>query len=364
MPRPIRLLACVSHHGLGHLAQVGPVLRALQALHPNLHFTVRCTAPLARQQELLGVPFEAEHEADDFGLLMAGSLDVRVAETLAAYRDLHARLPAAVDACTEALARHEPDLILSDCAYLPLLAARRLARPSVLLGSFTWAHALAAYCGDTPDARAVQEEMLAAYRSASLHLAPEPSMPMPELPAAQPIGPLARRGTRRREELAARLGITEDTRVVLLFMGGVPTRLPLADWPRHEGVVWVVSHSEVPERADMFGSGETGLEWLDLLASADALVTKPGYGSITEAVCNAVPVVFVRRGAWPEEPGLITWLRARGVGVEVTREALSQGDLGEALAGVWVALRPHAPAPTGGDDAARAIVGLLGLSRS
>jgi len=359
MPRPPRVLACVSHHGLGHLAQVGPVLRALRVLRPDATFIVRCTAPLARQEELLALPFTAVQQADDFGLLMAGSLDVRRQDTLAAYRALHATLPAHSAATAAAIATLRPDVIIANAGYLPLLAARHLGVPGVLLASFTWAHALAAYCEHGPELDALTSAMFAAYGGADLHLAPEPSLPMPELPLARAIGPIARLGRCQPDTLRARLGLDPGQRVVLLFMGGVPTPLPLADWPRAPKIAWVVSHSERPRRPDMYPPGQTGLDWPDLLASADALVTKPGYGSITEAACNGVPVAYVRRGAWPEEPGLLAWLGRHGRGVGVSREALERGDLEPALSALWAQSAPPRPQPTGAEAAAAAIAGLL-----
>jgi len=353
------VLACVSHHGLGHLAQVGPVLRALRVVRPDVTFTVRCTAPLARQEELLALPFTAELLADDFGLLMAGSLDVLREETLAAYRALHAELPRQVAATAAACERLRPDVVIANAGYLPLLAARRLGVPAVLLASFTWAHALAAYCGDAPEVASLTAQMLAAYAGADLHLAPQPSLATPELPGAQTIGPIARSGRADPGLLRARLGLPAEVRVVLLFLGGVPTTLPLAAWPQAADIAWVVSHSDLPARPDMYPAAAAGLAWPDLLSSADALVTKPGYGSITEAACNGVPVAYVRRGAWPEEPGLLGWLHQYGRGVEIARADLELGDLRSALATLWERPPPPRPVASGADEAAAAIARLL-----
>jgi hypothetical protein len=97
----------------------------------------------------------------------------------------------------------------------------------------------------------------------------------------------------------------------------------------------------------------TGLSFVDLLASCDALVTKPGYGSFVEAACNGVPVLYVPRGDWPEEGSLIAWIEQSGGCSPMTRE---QWDGGEFL-GVLDAItagQPPAPVEASGSEQAAA----------
>ena len=42
------------------------------------------------------------------------------------------------------------------------------------------------------------------------------------------------------------------------------------------------------------------MNFADLLASSDALLCKPGYGSFVEAASCGVPVLYVARPDWPE----------------------------------------------------------------
>ena len=65
----------------------------------------------------------------------------------------------------------------------------------------------------------------------------------------------------------------------------------------------------------------------DLLASSDALLCKPGYGSFVEATCGGTPVLHVSRADWPESAALVEWLQEHGACREVSRERLEQGDI-------------------------------------
>ena len=64
------LLVTISGHGLGHLAQTGPVLQALQRRRPDLRLTVVSTLPQSRLRERIGPALEPVTRALDFGFLM------------------------------------------------------------------------------------------------------------------------------------------------------------------------------------------------------------------------------------------------------------------------------------------------------
>lgn len=74
------------------------------------------------------------------------------------------------------------------------------------------------------------------------------------------------------------------------------------------------------------------MPFIDVLASCDVLLTKPGYGAFTEAVCNGVSVLYVARRDWPEEPYLVAWLQQFGQCQEIQPRQLEAGDFGAELA--------------------------------
>lgn len=97
------------------------------------------------------------------------------------------------------------------------------------------------------------------------------------------------------------------------------------------------------------------MSFTDLLSSVDAVITKPGYGTFTEAACNGTPVLYQRRTDWPEQECLIAWLEQHGCCGEIDEEALLRGQVGEALDGLWQA----APRTPPGTDGAQQAAGLI-----
>lgn len=354
------LLVDLSYHGFGHIAQTAPVVNALAGRLPGLRVTLRSGAPREVLAQRFRCDFALVPQALDFGMVMADALAVRVEESADAYRDFHRGWAGKVAREAEKMAALGPDLLFANVPYLSLAAAARAGIPAVAMCSLNWADIYAHYCHDRPEAAEIHQQMLDAYRSAACFLKPQPAMAMADLPNAREIGSIARLGRNRRAEIDARLGLKAGDKLVLIAMGGVAFRLPLESWPRIPGVRWVVLSSWRARHPDAVELEALGMDFTDVLASCNALLTKPGYGSFAEAACNGLPVLYVGRQDWPEEPFLVAWLKQHGCSLEVDRAALQRGVVAAPLEALW-ALPPVDPVkPEGILQAADFLQALLG----
>ena len=102
------------------------------------------------------------------------------------------------------------------------------------------------------------------------------------------------------------------------------------------------------------------MHFSDLLASSDALICKPGYGSFVEAACSGVPVLYVNRPDWPEAPVLVEWLQQHGLCREVSRDTLEQGKIAEVLEEIWNAPGTKPVIPEGAQQVAEWLAERLG----
>lgn len=336
------LLVDLSYHGFGHIAQTAPVVNALAERLPGLRVTLRSGAPHGLLEQHFRCDFTLISKTLDFGMEMADALAVRVEDSAAAYRDFHRDWKGRVEREAENMAALAPDLLFANVPYLSLAAAASAGIPALAMCSLNWADIYAHYCHDHPEAPEIHGQMLDAYNSAACFLQPLPGMAMGNLANRRAIGPIARLGRNRRAELDARLGLSPADRLVLIAMGGIAFRLPLDSWPRIPGVRWVVLSSWRVRHPDAVELESLDMDFTDVLASCDALLTKPGYGSFAEAACNGVPVLYLGRKDWPEAPYLVEWLKRQGRCMEVERAALERGVIAEQLEALW-ALSPAAP---------------------
>jgi hypothetical protein len=348
----MHLLATVTAHGLGHLAQTAPVLDALRRRLPTLRLTVASTLPEARLRQRIGGEFRIEARPLDFGFAMRDAFRVDLPASAAAYRALHTDWPAQVAHTRDWLQALQPDLLLCNAAYLPLAAAAELGLPAYGMSSLNWADLFAHLFGAEPWAAPIHAQMLQAYRSATAFVKLRPGMDMPTLPNGRWATPVARLGRSRRAELHQRLGLVEGERVVLVAFGGIDTRLPLEQWRFEAGVHWLVPEAWRFQQPRVSTLDALGWHFSDLMASVDAVLGKPGYGTFVEAACLGTPVLYAPRPGWPEQEPLVQWLQAHARAVEVDEAALRSGALGDALQRLWRMPAPPPVQPTGAEEVA------------
>jgi len=342
-------LAFVTGHGLGHLAQTVEMLGLLATAEKKSRFTI-CTSldeqrvrersePLIPAERLAYLPDDG---AVDIGMLMHDALDTDAPASLAAYRAIHAQWDRHTDHYISLMRASRPDHVLCNVAYLPLLAARRLGIPAAALCSLDWAGVFRHFCTGKPGAHGLFLEMVAAYSCADLFLQLQPHMPMPYLEKVHSVGPLARQGRRDRKALEAALPGYAGERIGLASMGGMPVAIPYAEWPRIPGVRWIVAPGK-DLRDDLTGLDSLGMRFSDVLASCDFVLGKTGYGMVVESALSGVPMLYLPRADWPEEPGMLQWSQQNNRTLVVTQEQVMRGRLAAAIDRLLRMKKPPSP---------------------
>jgi hypothetical protein len=354
------LLATISSHGLGHLAQSAPVLNALRRRLPDLRLTVASQLPEARLRARIDGEFDIEPRALDVGFEMEDALRIAREPSALAYREFHAHWDERVAETATWLERLRPDLLLANAAYLPLAAAARRGIPACGMSSLNWADLLAHVFADEAWMPPIHAQMLQAYRSARVFIKLRPGMDMPGLDNGRWAAPVARLGRRRRDDLQQRCGAAATDRIVLVAFGGIDVRLPLEDWPCPEGLHWLVPLAWRIGHPRVSAIEPLGMDFSDLIASVDALVGKPGYGTFVETACNGTPMLYAARPGWPEQDALIPWLHRHARAREVSEAMLRRGDLADELEALWQLPAPVPVQAHGADEVAALLVQACG----
>jgi hypothetical protein len=355
--RQAHLFVDISSHGFGHLGQTAPILNALAQRLPTLRLTIRSGLPAESLRARLQCGFTHIAAATDFGYIMsdADAIQVDLAATATAYRTQHRDWAARVAAESVFLSALHPDLVLSNVAYLPLAGAAQAGISALSLCSINWADLFAHFFAAEPWAGPIYDDMLTAYRGAGCFLRLTPGMPMPALPHVHRIGPVAALGSDCRASVRAQLGCAEDEQLVLIAFGGFTKRLPVEDWSTIANVRWLIPGDWQLTHPTVRAFEPLGRPFPDLLRAVDAVITKPGYGTFAEAACNGTPVLYVRRGDWPEQDCLIDWLRLNGRCSEISGDDLLAGRLRVALDDLRQQPVTQPPAPGGAEEAAEVL---------
>lgn len=347
------LLVDISSHGYGHVSQTSAVVNELVKLKPELRVTIRTAAPQEFLRRRFQCDFQHISETFDFGMKMGNAVDVLVAESAAAYREFHSDWGKKIEREAEAMRQLQPDLLLANIPYLSLAAAHVSKVRAIGMCCLNWADIYQHYCAESVSSQLIHQQMLEAYQSADYFLKVQPAMDMPDLSNTRSISPLVRLGESRRSDIARLCALREEEKLVMVAMGGMEFRLPVQNWPHLPGVRWIVPQALEASRDDMVSFESLSMGFTAVLASCDAVITKPGYGIFTEAACAGVPVLYVTRRDWPEESYLVKWLKNNNTCLEVERAALLTGDLYQVLQQLWKQVSPPRPDANGALEAAK-----------
>lgn len=336
------LLYYVTGHGFGHAVRSAEVMRALLRQAPGLRLLVRSTAPAwLFPPGVEHTPLEA-----DVGLVQRDSLEHDEQRTLERLR-LHLEALPRLAEGEAALARQaRVGAVVGDIPPLAFEVAARLEVPGLAVGNFAWDEIYHGLEPALPAFGPLIERVVAVYHHATLLLRLPFHLPMSAFPHVEDVPLVARRATLPRQETRARLGIAADASVVLLSFGGFDLEgfdmAPLARLPQH---TFVATPREIVGAVpgNVVRVERQQANYTDLVAASDVVVTKPGYGIVSDCLANQVPVVYTDRADFPEYPVLAEALERLGRAAHIAQAALRQGDLGPALASVLAQDRPWAP---------------------
>ena len=211
------------------------------------------------------------------------------------------------------------------------------------LCSLNWADIYRHYC----DKDEIAAQIQSCYANVGAFLRATPGMAMSDLSNLIPVAPIAAIGTNRREEINRKLNLENKENLVLVSMGGITDRLPIESWPRIDGAKLLVQQNWQVQHPDAIVFETLRMSFSDLLASCDALICKPGYGSFVEAACSGVPILYVSRPDWPESTALVAWLQQHGVCREVSLDSLAQGKIAGTLEEILGVKHPEPVIPKG-----------------
>ncbi len=101
-----------------------------------------------------------------------------------------------------------------------------------------------------------------------------------------------------------------------------------------------------------------GLSYPDLVSAADVVVTKPGYGIVTDCIGSGTRLVYTDRGDFPEYPVMVAEMPRYLPCVFVSNDELREGRLAAALEAVLALPFPDPPRTDGAAVAAETLLGL------
>jgi hypothetical protein len=356
-----RVAFYITGHGFGHATRMGAVATTLAAQVPDLCLTVVSSIP----QWLVELSFPPgttlRARALDVGVVQHDSIRLDQAATLQAYGRLLEVLPGIVREEAEHLRHDAVELVVADIPPAAFPIARAAGVPGVGISNFTWDWIYTPYVRAQPAFAHLVDRIREAYAEGDCLLRLPFHGPCDAFRRIRDIPLIARPARHSRDEARAILGLDASRPVVLLSFGGFEIRgIDLERVERLDDYLFL--STQPPPRP--LGNLQVvrlanGLRYPDLVALADAVITKPGYGIVSECLVNRTRMLYTSRGEFAEYGPLVAGLERFAVSAFLSNDDLLAGNW---RSGLEALLRRPAVWPDLRVDGAEVAAGLLRMA--
>lgn len=355
------ILYFVSGHGFGHAVRSGQVVRELSTRGHRC--TIVSSAPKwIFDASLGGGDYRYHAMTVDEGVFQVDSLHNDLAQTYDRWKTF---LDGAEDWIKKGTALvHETGArgIVSDIAPLAFPLARRSGLPSVLVSTFTWDWILDFYRDENPAFSEIARQIHASYLLADAMIYTPFAYHLPPVTPSFFVPLIAKKAAEGKREIRKRLG-WEDLPYFFVTFGGYGVNslegFRLGDFPEYR-FVFLGEASGRKGNIISLKNGDVTHE--KLVAACDAVIGKPGYGTVAECVLNRTPFVYTSRGKFAEYEPMVAEMAEYIPTFHIPHEELFAGGLRNYLGRIPAFDETHKTDPgTGARDAADIICRRFGI---
>lgn len=300
-------IACyISSHGFGHAVRSSVVIDLLAKQHPQiLFFIISGASKFIFHHLLKNDNIFLRKESVDFGLVQKNPREFSLDKTAAKLKNMLADFGSIVDRERNFIKRENITAIYSDIAFIPFEVAEQERLPSLGMGNFTWDWIYDYYKAHNPIFHEAAKLAAHCYQKGDLYLQLPGSPKHKIFPKTRAIPLVCRQVKESKEELKKLLQLPLNKKIVTVGF----SQLNLT----HEALERISqieeAHFIIPSPVKLPLPNSTQIDtskfdFSQLIKASDAIMTKPGYGIVSDAISSSVPLINTERGDFPELPYL------------------------------------------------------------
>ncbi|GBF37130.1 glycosyl transferase [Leptospira johnsonii] len=319
--KKVHISAYVSGHGFGHISRSLEAI--LQILIQNPEWSATIHSPrgeeFASSLDVSGIWGKVRSRIrfrkmkSDVGIVQKDSLGMDLDSTEAEILEFKKNKNSLLQLETEYLKKERPDIIWSDSSSLPFLISSDLKIPSLFLGNFTWDYIYSYY--ESSIFQIYSKELKKEYALCDLGLVLPLSCPVTSILKTKNIGLLGRKPNLNKEEARRYYGFEEGIEYYLFSFGAYGIDSSHFDWKEWDpskrrivigGIEW-----KIEAKNNLGIVTIPHCHYPDLLRASDFVLTKPGYGILSESYFSGTPILYTDRGNFPEYKYLVEALQSQ-----------------------------------------------------
>jgi hypothetical protein len=328
---PCNIVYYISGHGFGHAVRSIQIINELLGL--GCKVCIKTTAPAFLFKEGLTHQKKVKSESFDVGLCQLDNIQFDLKKTKENVKKLLSSAEVLIKKEQKYLLDRGVSGIVCDIPFIPLVAAERIGLPAIGVSNFSWDWIYSYYGKLDPDWNPMVETIRRYYQAGGLLLRLPFYGSMDVFRKIEDI-PLVARGSKKpKAEIRRILGLPKDRKIGLIGYSQVDlqdravkkieelfpdylflTKPPL-DWK-----------SFIFKRVK-----NEAVSFVDLVCAADFVITKPGYGMVSDCLSHGTPMIYSDRGIFPEYPILVEGIKRNLSCCYMPKEDLYSGDWGPYL---------------------------------
>jgi L-arabinokinase len=296
----------ITPHGFGHAVRSLEVIRCLLLGDNELQVTVVSDVPEFLVRQCVGKSLPFRKCRLDIGLVQKDSVRFDLEATKRALEILFQAHETIIDEEISFFQEEAIQGIVSDIAFLPFYASSRFGIPGIGLSNFTWDWIYQSYARSDPSWESLIAWIREGYEQCTLFL----QLPMhgdcDSCPNIRDVPLIARKAQKKPSETRELLQCDPRKKHYLISF----TDLDLKDdaLRQIEGIDDAVFYFKHPLNF-RFSNGRSldgyDLSYPDIVAAVDGVITKPGYGIVSDCIAHGTPIVYSDRGQFPEYDVLV-----------------------------------------------------------
>lgn len=291
----------ISGHGFGHISRSYEVVKYLQENAPIEKLFINTTRKDFVKDKTDNLIFR--EVTVDVGMVQLSSISLNVEKTLESILEFEKNKNSLIESELAFLETEKIGCIISDSSSLPFLLADKLSLPSFFIGNFTWDFIYDNYTKDNSYFGSYANILKKEYSLCHFGLILPFHCPMNSIPRKKEIGIIGRRSLEDRQTVRDRIGFTDKNRYFLFSFGayGISDSLGFENLKDNEWIVVSGYEGLIGEKV----IDVKNIYYPDLLKACDFVLTKPGYGILSESYLANTPVIYTDRGDFAEYPYLV-----------------------------------------------------------
>jgi hypothetical protein len=298
MQRPIIYIA-ITNHGFGHATRTASIANTIQKLCPEALLILVTTAPRWLLESYIEGDFILRQRAFDLGVVQVDSLIMDKPATLEKLREIKKNHQSLIASEVNFIRQNRVNLILADIPFLAAGFAQAANIPCWMISNFGWDFIYRDWGGEfTEIADWISDWYAKCDRLFRLPF----HEPMTAFPNITDIGLTGGSPRFPIDQLRTTWGInTPPEKTILLTFGGLSLQeIPYTNISKFPDWQFITFDSSAPDLPNLIKITNRQYRPVDFMPMCGKIISKPGYGTFSEATLLDIPVITIPRDDFAE----------------------------------------------------------------